>query len=105
MFVLTMAFWLVLGVTGGTIFARKGYSPIAGILAGILFGPIGLIVSLCLPTTTAGDEIAKRNREIECEMKAARASRPCPNFGRENAVTSRFCARCDYRFDQLAGRN
>jgi hypothetical protein len=83
---------------GGRILAQKGYSPILGVLAGLILGPLGLVAALVVPRTGAGRRIAEEEQKIEKELDAARDKRECPECGRENASTSAFCPRCNYRF-------
>src|SRR5262245_61295720 len=52
-----IALWIVLGIVGGRIFARKGYPPLVGVLLGIGGGPFGLLVALSAPYTRAGSEL------------------------------------------------
>jgi hypothetical protein len=93
-----LALWIVLGIIGGRILAQKGYPPFLGVLAGLIFGPLGLIVAHIAPQTGAGRQMAKEDELIESELDAARDKLECPKCGRENASTSRFCPRCNYRF-------
>ena len=94
----SLALWIALGIVGGRILAQKGYSPFLGVLAGLIFGPLGLIVALVAPRTGAGRQMAQQDEQIEKELDAARHKRECPKCGRQNARTSLFCPRCNYRY-------
>jgi hypothetical protein len=95
--IIQIAIWIVLGVIGGTILARKGYSPVLGVALGILCGPVGLIVAAVLPWTKEGDIQRELREETDAELLAASQTRPCPNCGRENSVATLICPRCDRR--------
>lgn len=75
-----LALWIGLGFVGGWIMARKGYQPLVGVLIGLVGGPFGLLAALSAPYTSAGHEIAERERQIEAEREAARQTRACPKY-------------------------
>ena len=54
--------------------------------------------ALAAPPTAAGLQMAEQDRQIEKELEAARQTQSCPNCGRQNSITSRFCPRCNHRF-------
>lgn len=91
--------WGLLGIAGGSILAKKGYSPILGVAIGLILGPLGLLIALGAPRTVGGHRMKELDSQIEHELQAARETRECPKCGRENAGTSRFCPRCNYRFE------
>jgi hypothetical protein len=97
-----LALWIVLGIVAGTILARKGYHPFLGVLAGLIGGPFGVLIAVAVPETDSGRQMAAQNEAIEKELEASRQTKQCPKCGRENSVTSRFCARCDYRYVEVA---
>jgi hypothetical protein len=60
--------YAVLGLIGGYIAAHKGYPPVWGILAGILIGPVALVIALCLPATSEAREQAALQRKTGEEL-------------------------------------
>jgi uncharacterized membrane protein YeaQ/YmgE (transglycosylase-associated protein family) len=90
--------WIVFGLLGGYIAAHKGYPPRWGILAGVILGPIGVVIAAVLPTTQEGRETAELDRQILSELHYSKQTRRCPRCGRENSIVSRICPQCDYRF-------
>ncbi len=94
--------WIVLGYFGGLVFARKGYPPKAGIVLGILLGPIGLILFLILPMTDSGIRQAKFDAQIEREQRINATLKNCPECKRSVGFAARFCSRCNYRFQDHA---
>lgn len=94
--------WVVLGYLGGLVFAKKGYPPKAGIILGILLGPIGLLLFLLLPMTDSGMHQANLDAQIESEQRINATLKDCPECNRSVGFASRFCPRCNYRFpDQM----
>lgn len=89
--------WIVFGFLGGYIAAHKGYPPKWGIVAGVLLGPIGIVIAAVLPATQQGRETAKLESQIYSELNYSRQTRPCPRCGRENSVVTRICPQCEYR--------
>jgi hypothetical protein len=93
-----LVLWGVLAMICGKVWARKGYSPLLGILLGIVGGPFGLLAALAVPYTASGREMEQLNREIQIERDTTKRSQPCPECGRINSATALFCPRCNYRF-------
>src|SRR5689334_17838581 len=88
------------GLAGGYIAARKGYSPILGILAGIFLSffaglyatVVVLVVTACLlPATKAARALASLERETQAELEQSRQTQACPQCGRQNSVVTRIC--------------
>ena len=96
-FQFNIGLWIVLGLLGGFIAAHKGYQPVIGILVGIIFGPLGLVVAALLPATEEGRRQSELERETQIEIAQSRATKPCPQCGRENAATTPICPRCNLR--------
>lgn len=90
--------WCALGYAGGWLAARKGYPPRLGVVAGVLGGPIALVVCLLLPRTKAGHALAKMERELAAETQEFGQRHKCPSCGREVSVRAPSCPRCDHRF-------
>jgi hypothetical protein len=52
-----VAAWVALGLLGWYVSAQKGRPAAEGVLLGLLFGPLGVLVAALLPTLPrAGDE-------------------------------------------------
>jgi hypothetical protein len=98
MLIIKICLWVAFGLCGGLLMARKGYPPYLGVVAGIVFGPIGLIVAALMPKTAKGREMAEQNKKIAAELRATRHLRVCPKCGRENSIASPVCPRCDYHY-------
>jgi len=62
-----IAIWLSLGYLGGMLAARKGYNPRLGILAGLVGGPVALMVGLIMPYTDQGLEQDRLERDLQDE--------------------------------------
>ncbi len=91
--------WAILGYIGGRLFAKKGYSPKAGILIGIVLGPIALIACALLPMSVSGREQAELEKEIALEAAQARRTKDCPHCRKTVSAVARFCPRCNLRFE------
>jgi|SRR4051812_29131441 hypothetical protein len=92
--------YAVLGLIGGWIAAHKGYPPVWGIIAGVAFGPLALVVAACLPQTAEARDRARAQAQTEHDLAISRQLQPCPRCGRENSVVTRICPQCDYRFER-----
>jgi len=91
--------WFLLGFLGGRIFAKKGYPPNLGVLIGILFGPLSLAICLFLPKTASGREQARFEAQLASDELIASSTKQCEVCGRTVGVMSRFCPRCNHRFE------
>jgi len=89
--------WCALGYAGGWIAARKGYPPKLGVVVGVLFGPLGLIVGALLPRTKEGREQAELEREMAEEAAEFNQRQKCPSCGREISARARVCGLCGHR--------
>lgn len=83
--------WVVLGLIGGRMLAYRGYSPLVGVLIGIVLGPIGLVLCWLLPGVRDSDAREKA-------VKGYTASKKCPNCGRQCGGLASICPRCSYAF-------
>lgn len=99
MFISGIVPWIILGYLGGLVFARKGYPPKVGIILGILLGPFGFLLFLLLPMTDSGIRQAKLDAEVENEHRLNTALKDCPNCKRSVGQSTRFCPRCNHRFE------
>jgi uncharacterized membrane protein YeaQ/YmgE (transglycosylase-associated protein family) len=94
--------WIVFGLLGGYVAAHKGYPPKWGILAGVILGPIGIVIAALLPTTAEGRETANLDYQIRSELAHSQQTQPCPVCGRKNSVIAQVCPQCDHRFGSNA---
>ncbi len=93
------AIWCVLGYLGGRLAARRGYPPRAGIILGIMLGPVALLVAtVLLPYTSSGREQRRLEQAMDAEIAESMKPKACPGCGREVTAATRFCPRCNYRF-------
>ncbi len=99
MLIPTIAIWLVLGYIGGRLFARKGYPPKLGIINGVLFGPMALLICAFFPKSKEGLEQAELERELDMETAKNSGSKRCPKCNRDLGIMARVCPRCEHRFD------
>jgi len=79
--------WLLCGVIAGAVYGNKGKSSVVGFLAGIVFGPLGILFVLVTPT----DQAAIENKAIQ-----SGASKKCPHCAetiRVGASVCRYCGR------------
>jgi hypothetical protein len=90
--------WIVLGLLGGFLFAKKGYSPRTGIIVGVLFGPLGLLISLFIPYTAEGRRMREEERRDRDELRLSRQNKTCPKCGCQHSVVNRFCPSCMYEY-------
>jgi hypothetical protein len=90
---LTVILWLAFGYVGGWIAARKGSAPRAGIVLGVLFGPMALLVGACLPPTKEGRQQAEYERQLAESPRRAN----CPECGREIPYGSTICPHREYK--------
>lgn len=92
--------WVAFGLAGGFIAARKGYSPMLGIIGGVLFGPCGLFIGLLLPRTADGRRQYDDEDQMEAELRAARDNKTCPQCACQHSVVNRFCPSCMFRYPE-----
>ncbi len=98
-FVLQILVWCLLGYYGGLLFAKKGYPPTLGIIIGILFGPIALILVLILPGTREARERAIEEKQLAIEQADCNRTKVCPQCKRESSIAAPVCPRCEFRFE------
>lgn len=88
---LIVGIWLVCAILGAVICEGKGRSLALGLLLGLLFGPIGLIIC----GVFSKDEVALEERALqEGTIKACPA---CAETVRHNA---RICRYCGHEFEE-----
>jgi hypothetical protein len=98
MFLLQLLIWWCLGFLGGSLAARKGYSPIVGIVLALACGPFGLMIALILPRTQYGRELKSFENQLEADLRVARKNKTCPTCGCVHSQINRFCPSCMYRY-------
>jgi hypothetical protein len=99
MLLLRLILWCALGYAGGWIAARKGYPPRWGVVLGVLFGPLALLVCALLPMTEAGREQAALELQLNHDRIHENRLKECPQCSREVAFACQVCPRCDHRFE------
>lgn len=77
--------WLVCGIAAGHIHEQRGRSMAAGFWAGILLGPLGVLLAIAASPDVAGRE----RRAI-----AANTHRQCPDCAELVKVEARICRFC-----------
>jgi len=90
--------WLFCGVIAGAIYKGKGRSQGAGFLAGLLLGPIGILLALVSSRDTAA---------IERQQLQSGDSRKCPycaELVKREATVCKHCQRELPTTAQSAGR-
>lgn len=99
MFIVTVLFWVGLGLLGGRIAAKKGYPPVAGVLIGVFLGPVALLIAtVVMPKTSQGLDQEVLESKTQAELAYASQTQQCPQCGRSNSIATRICPRCEYRF-------
>ncbi len=92
--------WILFGLAGGFIAARKGYSPTLGIILGVICGPLGLLCGLGLPMTEEGRRVRELERSVAADLKEARQNKTCPKCGCVHSVVNNFCPSCMFQYPQ-----
>ncbi len=97
--------WVVFGLSGGLIAAKKGYSPTLGIILGAIFGPFAILVGLILPRTKEARAMWEDEVRIMAELKAARKNKKCPHCGAIHSVVNQFCPSCIHDYGKQQAGN
>jgi hypothetical protein len=69
--------WLLCGITAAYVYANKNRSWALGLLAGLIFGPIGVILAL-----------------LTTREPLPAASKACPKCGTRTGLMERVCSKC-----------
>lgn len=77
--------WILCGIIAGAIYRNRGNSGFAGFLAGLILGPIGIILVLVTKPNTAAIE---QRQLASGEMKKCPA---CAELVRSDARVCRYC--------------
>ncbi len=93
MLALNILIWIAFGFLGGKIAAKKGYSPRLGVILGLFFGWLWLLVALFLPRTNEAIEQDKFEKELAADPKIAN----CPSCGKRIPFGSTVCPECEYQ--------
>ena len=100
-----LGIWLFFGVMAASYAIYKGYPRPLSFL-GVVFGPISLLLVVCLPVIGEGRTRVESDLQADCELYESKSSIICPQCGRENSVTTRVCPRCERRFPRTdAGKD
>jgi hypothetical protein len=97
---LRLLLWVLFGLAGGYIAARKGYSPKIGIIFGVLLGPCGLFVAQYLPRTAEGRLQQEEEDRLDRELHAARVQKTCPQCGCVHSAINAYCPACMYHYPE-----
>ncbi len=93
---LNILLWIGFGYLGGKFAAKKGYSPTYGVVLGVCFGPLWLLIALFLPKTGAAIE----QDQFEKELAAAPKIANCPGCGKQIPYGSKVCPECEYQISK-----
>jgi hypothetical protein len=94
----SVATWCVCGYVLARVAVRRGYPPWLGFLVMIILGPLGVFVLLILPKTRDARVQDDLERQLDLESKELQRRQPCPKCGREVALSTIVCPRCEHRF-------
>jgi hypothetical protein len=90
--------WIVLGLIGGRMFAYRGYSPLIGVVAGVLGGPMLLVYCYFIPLTRGAREALAADNAAADSFEKGSSLRTCPECGRLCGGVATFCPRCNHKF-------
>lgn len=85
-----VGFWVLCGLIAGSIYSQKGRSSTTGFLAGLLLGPIGIILALASGKSQTGIEAR--------ELRSGKMKR-CPYCGELVRSEATICKHCQQTLD------
>lgn len=71
-FIVTLGLWLFTGYVGGNLYQKKGHDRSVGFIAGLLLGPVGLILAAVSPKNEAGSDAKQCNQVDTVNVRTAR---------------------------------
>jgi uncharacterized membrane protein YeaQ/YmgE (transglycosylase-associated protein family) len=88
---LYIVIWVVCGFVAAAIAQNKGNAGFGAFLAGILLGPIGVIIAAVMPANPAG----QAQRQL-----ASGAMKKCPQCAELVQPDAKICRYCQYQFPE-----
>jgi hypothetical protein len=84
--------WLLIGLGAGYIYQRKGRSWLVAFVAGILLGPIALLLALVSAPSSKG--LAKQQERNEAALIRGGRMKRCPHCAEMIRSEATFCKHC-----------
>ncbi|NBW76012.1 MAG: zinc ribbon domain-containing protein [Sphingomonadaceae bacterium] len=84
-----VVFWILCGVLGAVIASSKGASGAIGFLLGLLFGPIGVIITFFM-----GSEAAQVDKKV-----SNGTMKKCPRCAEAVLPDAHVCKHCGHEFE------